>query len=160
MPPKRKTPGKRGKRKRRHHVIYAIESALGFNHGNIAYLSQPGFLSIQEIKAACQHPLSPLPHSTLPAAAVAKMISGEYSKLWTQAKKRLSYRLGIKMSSVDQYEQTGKLLSDDGSQLTKTSVLKSLAEKLRHHEEDLQNGWRMSRVEAALRFPDKLTLLD
>jgi hypothetical protein len=104
-----KADGRRGKRRRKDHIIYAIEKTLGFNHENIAALAQRNYVSLDEIRQVCQHPLRPLPRSDLTPRHVSKMIVGEYPESWALVKRRLAYRLGISLKSIEEYDRERSL---------------------------------------------------
>jgi hypothetical protein len=148
--------GRRGKRRRREHAIYAIERALRFNHSNIACLAGRNYLSLDEIRYLCQRPLDPLPNSNLTANDISKIILGEYPERWARVKRRLVCRLGISFKSIERYDGEHRLISEDGGKFTTESVIRYLDQLKHDHEADLKKGFRTSRVEMMLRYPDNV----
>lgn len=150
--------GRRGKRHRKAHVIYAIEEALGLNHSNIADLATGGYLSVDQIAAILHNPNCPGVASDVKFQHVAKMITGEYPDLWNKVRNRLAFRLGISVASMDEYPVA--LLRDwSGRIFSKDTVRDRINELRKSIDDDLKKGFLVSPNEVALRLIDKVTIV-
>lgn len=146
-----------GKRPRKPHPIYFIEKTLGLNHVNIADLASSSYLTIDEIEAVVTKPLGTRLASDLKAADVAKIILGESPKLWTQVRKRLAFRLGIDINSLDAIPM-GLLLSTERVVFSKKTVADYHRWFRQSIEDDRKAGLPL-RNELFLQMIDRLTFL-